>query len=119
MFTLINVQKDIFASFVVFLVALPLSLAIAIASGAKADAGIVAAIVGGLIAGLFGGAPFHVSGPATGLSVLIFGYIKTFGFELTYFIVTLAELGQVIARLLKVSRLSLMIAPAVIHGMLY
>lgn len=59
-----------------------------------------------------------MSGPAAGLTVIIFGFIHTFGFALTCLIVAIAGLGQITLGLLKVSRLSLMIAPAVIHGML-
>lgn len=118
MFSFSKIRKDLIASFVVFLIALPLSLGIAVASGATAQAGIVAAIIGGIIVGTLGGAPFQVSGPAAGLTVLVFGFIHTFGFSLTCVIVAVAGIGQIILGLLKVSRLSLMVAPAVIHGML-
>ena len=61
-------RYDLPASLVVFLVALPLSLGIAVASGAPVLAGIIAAIVGGIIAGALGGSPLQVSGPAAGLA---------------------------------------------------
>ena len=57
-------RYDLPASLVVFLVALPLSLGIAIASGAPALAGLIAAVVGGVVAGALGGSPLQVSGPA-------------------------------------------------------
>jgi carbonic anhydrase len=118
MFKIETLRRDFAASIVVFLVALPLSLGIAVASGASAEAGIISAVIGGVVVGLLAGAPLQISGPAAGLTVLVFGYIQNFGFETTCFIVTLAGIGQVILGLLRVSRLSLMIAPAVIHGML-
>ena len=62
-------RYDLPASLVVFLVALPLSLGIAVASGAPVLAGIIAAIVGGIVAGALGGSPLQVSGPAAGLTV--------------------------------------------------
>jgi carbonic anhydrase len=70
---------DLLASLVVFLVALPLSLGIAVASGAPIRAGLVAAIVGGIVVGLAGGAPLQVSGPAAGLSVIVYGLIQQLG----------------------------------------
>ena len=62
-------QSDLLASVVVFLVALPLCMGIAIASGAPPAAGLVTGIVGGLVVGFIAGAPLQVSGPAAGLSV--------------------------------------------------
>jgi carbonic anhydrase len=71
-----RIARDLSASLVVFLVALPLSLGIAVASGAPTvRAGLIAAIVGGIVVGLLGGAPLQVSGPAAGLTVMVYGYI--------------------------------------------
>jgi carbonic anhydrase len=66
-----NLGADLPASLVVFLVALPLSLGIAAASGAPVMAGLIAAAVGGIVAGSLGGSPLQVSGPAAGLTVVV------------------------------------------------
>ena len=63
-------RQDFLASVVVFLVALPLCMGIAIASGVPVAAGLITGIVGGLIVGWFSGAPLQVSGPAAGLTVI-------------------------------------------------
>ena len=68
-------RYDLPASLVVFLVALPLSLGIAVASGAPVLAGLIAAAVGGIIAGAIGGSPLQVSGPAAGLTVIVAGLV--------------------------------------------
>ena len=72
-------RYDLPASLVVFLVALPPSLGIAIASGAPALAGLVAAVVGGVVAGALGGSPLQVSGPAAGHTVIVAGLVAEFG----------------------------------------
>ena len=63
----------------VFLVALPLSLGIAVASGAPVAAGIIAAVVGGVVAGALGGVPLQVSGPAAGLISVVATVVTTYG----------------------------------------
>ena len=78
-----NVRHDLPASLVVFLVALPLSLGIAIASGAPLMAGLIAAVVGGIVAGAIGGSPLQVSGPAAGLTVVVAEIVNKFGWEMT------------------------------------
>lgn len=110
--------SDVPASLVVFLVALPLCMGIALASGAPIMSGLIAGIVGGLVVGLFGGAPLLVSGPAAGLAVMVFGFINELGFAVTCAAVVAAGLVQVALGTLKVARASLAISPAVIHGML-
>src|SRR6266568_1745782 len=80
------VRHDLPSSIVVFLVALPLSLGIAVASGAPIAAGLIAAVVGGILAGLLGGAPLQVSGPAAGLTVVVAESINEFGWKTTCFI---------------------------------
>ena len=71
-------KQDILASLVVFLVALPLCMGIAIASGAPPAAGLVTGIIGGLIVGSLSGCPLQVSGPAAGLAVLVYEMIQKF-----------------------------------------
>ncbi len=110
--------KDVPASLVVFLVALPLCMGIALASGAPIMAGLIAGVVGGLVVGSFGGAPLLVSGPAAGLAVMVFGFISELGFAVTCAAVAAAGVVQMVLGSLKVARASLGISPAVIHGML-
>src|SRR5438445_5421144 len=73
---LANLKHDVPASLVVFLVALPLCMAIAVASGMPASAGLITGIVGGLVVGWIAGSPLQVSGPAAGLIVLVAGIIE-------------------------------------------
>ncbi|HEX8698985.1 MAG TPA: SulP family inorganic anion transporter [Myxococcaceae bacterium] len=110
--------KDVPASLVVFLVAVPLCMGIALASGAPIMAGLIAGVVGGLVVGLCGGAPLLVSGPAAGLAVMVFGFINELGFAVTCAVVAAAGLVQMALGGMKVARTALAISPAVIHGML-
>lgn len=111
-------RYDLPASLVVFLVALPLSLGIAIASGAPALAGLIAAVVGGVVAGAVGGSPLQVSGPAAGLTVVVAGLIGQFGWKVTCAITVAAGVLQVLFGLSKVARAALAISPVVVHAML-
>lgn len=111
-------QHDLPASLVVFLVALPLSLGIAIASDAPVLAGLIAAIVGGVIGGALGGSPLQVSGPAAGLTVIVADLIAEFGWGITCFITAVAGLLQVLLGLSRVARAALAISPVVVHAML-
>ncbi|GAA5168204.1 hypothetical protein GCM10023321_61930 [Pseudonocardia eucalypti] len=111
-------RADVAASLVVFLVAVPLSLGIAVASGAPILSGLIAAIVGGVVAGLLGGSPLQVSGPAAGLTVVVAELINRFGFGVTTAIVAAAGLVQIGFGLSKLARFAQAIPPAVVHGML-
>jgi carbonic anhydrase len=111
-------RADVGASLVVFLVAVPLSLGIAVASGAPILAGLIAAIVGGIVAGLLGGSPLQVSGPAAGLTVVVAELVTTFGWQTTCAIVTGAGLVQIGFGLSRLARFAQAIPPAVVHGML-
>src|SRR4029079_16066442 len=71
--------NDLSASLVVFMVALPLCIAIAQACGVPAEAGIITGVVGGLVAGFLAGSPLQVSGPAAGLVVLVYQLHEQFG----------------------------------------
>lgn len=110
--------QDALASVVVFLVALPLCLGIAIASGAPPAAGLLTGIVGGIVAGSLSGCPLQVSGPAAGLAVIVFQLIQDYGIESLGPIVVLAGVMQMAAGLLKLGQLFRSIAPAVVYGML-
>ncbi|MFD7613024.1 bifunctional SulP family inorganic anion transporter/carbonic anhydrase [Streptomyces sp. NPDC059828] len=109
---------DISASISVFLIALPLSLGIALATGAPLQAGLVAAAVGGIVVGFFGGAPLQVSGPAAGLTVITADLIQRYGWRTTCAITVLAGLSQLALSALRVARSALAVSPAIVHGML-
>ena len=111
-------RSDLPASFVVFLIAVPLSLGIAFASDAPVMAGLIAAVVGGIVVGLVGGVPLQVSGPAAGLTVVVYGLVQQFGWPVTCAITACAGLVQLALGSLKISRAALYISPAVVHGML-
>ena len=74
-----HIKSDLPAGFVMFLVALPLCLGIALASGAPMFAGLVSGIVGGLVVSWLSGWQLSVSGPAAGLTVIVFNGIQTLG----------------------------------------
>ncbi|MEU6221139.1 SulP family inorganic anion transporter [Streptomyces sp. NPDC047022] len=109
---------DLSASIAVFLIALPLSLAIALATGAPLQSGLVAAAVGGIVAGRFGGSPLQVSGPAAGLTVVTADLIHRYGWRTTCAITVLAGLAQLGLGCLRVARSALAVSPAIVHGML-
>ncbi|MFF6997902.1 SulP family inorganic anion transporter [Streptomyces sp. NPDC008313] len=109
---------DLSASLAVFLIALPLSLGIALATGAPLQAGLVAAAVGGLVAGRLGGSPLQVSGPAAGLTVVTADLIHRYGWRTTCAITVLAGLAQLGLGCLRVARTALAVSPAIVHGML-
>lgn len=111
-------RRDLPASLVVFLVAVPLSLGIALASGAPIIAGLIGAVAGGIVTGLLAGSPLQVSGPAAGLTVVVAGLVADFGWETMCLITACAGLLQLILGFAKVARGALVIAPAVVHGML-
>ncbi|WP_425832199.1 bifunctional SulP family inorganic anion transporter/carbonic anhydrase [Streptomyces fractus] len=109
---------DLSASVAVFLIALPLSLGIALATGAPLESGLVAAAVGGIVAGCVGGAPLQVSGPAAGLTVVTAELIQRYGWRTTCAVTVLAGLVQLGLGCLRVARTALAVSPAVVHGML-
>lgn len=111
-------RYDLPASLVVFLVALPLSLGIAIASGAPVMAGLVAAVIGGIVAGALGGSVLQVSGPAAGLTVVVAELVATFGWKVTCAITVGAGVLQILFGLSRIAQAALGIAPVVVHAML-
>src|SRR3954465_14027101 len=95
------IKQDLLASVVVFLVALPLCLGIAIASGAPPAAGLITGIVGGILVGAFSGAPLQVSGPAAGLAVLVYEIVQQHGMAKLGLVVCIAGLFQIAAGVLR------------------
>jgi carbonic anhydrase len=111
--------RDLLASLVVFLVAVPLALGIALASGAPSVLpGLIGCAVGGIVVGILGGAPLQVSGPAAGLTVIVYGLVQKFGWETTCLITVGAGVLQLVFGCLRIARVCLAISPAVVHGML-
>ncbi|MEU9477637.1 SulP family inorganic anion transporter [Streptomyces sp. NPDC048191] len=111
-------RQDFAASLVVFLVALPLCVGVAVASGVPAELGLVTGIVGGLVTGLMRGSSLQVSGPAAGMTVLVFEAVKEFGLPVLGAIVLAAGLLQVGMGLLRLGRYFRAISVSVVEGML-
>lgn len=113
-----SLADDLIASLVVFLVALPLCMGVAIASGFPPTAGIITGIIGGLLVGMLAGSPLQVSGPAAGLTVLVWQLLQQYGLGVLGAIILLAGAIQIIAGTLKLGQWFRAVSPAVIHGML-
>jgi len=113
-----TLPRDLMASVVVFLVALPLCMGIAIASGLPPAKGVITGIVGGLVVGWLAGAPLQVSGPAAGLTVLVFELVQQYGAAMLGPILLLAGALQLLAGRLKLGCWFRVTAPAVVYGML-
>lgn len=113
-----NFGRDFTASIVVFLVAMPLCMGIAIASGVPPEKGLITGIIGGIVVGLLAGSPLQVSGPAAGLAVIVFEIVREQGLSALGPILILAGAIQVVAGLMRVGGWFRAISPAVVHGML-
>ncbi len=114
-----NFKNDIPASIVVFFVALPLCLGIAMASGAPLFSGLIAGIIGGIIVGALSGSPIGVSGPAAGLAVIVLTAIQDLGrFEIFLVAVILAGIIQLILGFIKAGNIAYFFPSSVIFGML-
>ena len=114
-----NLRKDIPASIVVFLVAVPLCLGIALASGAPLFSGLIAGIVGGIVVGWISGSHTSVSGPAAGLSAVVLAEITTLGaFDLFLTAVVLAGVIQLVLGVLKAGFISDYVPTNVVKGLL-
>ncbi|WP_275465889.1 SulP family inorganic anion transporter [Streptomyces noursei] len=111
-------RADFTASLVVFLVAVPLCVGVAVASGVPAELGLVTGIVGGLVTGLLPGSSLQVSGPAAGLTVLVFEAVKAYGLGALGALVLAAGLLQLAMGALKLGRWFRAISVAVVQGML-
>ena len=111
-------HKDLLSSLVVFLVALPLCMGIAMASGVPVIYGLLSGIIGGLVIGAFTGSPLQVSGPAAGLAVIVFDIVQTEGIEGLAIITLMAGLFQVLFAFFKAGPLFRAISPSVVKGML-
>ncbi len=114
-----DIKYDLPAGIVVFLVAVPLCLGIALASGAPLFSGIIAGIVGGTVVVIASGSPLGVSGPAAGLAVIVLAAIQDLGsFEVFLFAVVLAGIIQIILGFLRAGIIGYYFPSSVIKGML-
>ena len=113
-----HLKTDFLSGMVVFLVALPLCLGIAVASGASPFAGIITGIIGGIVVGYLSGSNVSVSGPAAGLIAIVLTAITTLGFENFLVAVMLAGAFQFILGLAKAGTISSYFPSGVIEGML-
>ncbi len=114
-----NLNADFASGLVVFLVALPLCLGIALASGAPLFAGIISGVVGGIVVGFLSQSHLSVSGPAAGLTAIVLTAITTLGsFQLFLLAVLIAGILQVILGFIKAGSISSYFPNNVIEGML-
>lgn len=109
---------DLSASITVFLIAVPMSLGLAVAMDAPLEAGLISAAVGGIVAGLLGGTPLQVSGPSAGLTVVTAELIQIYGWRTTCAITIGAGLLQILLGSLRAARGALAVSPAIVHGTL-
>ncbi|WP_406211405.1 SulP family inorganic anion transporter [Kitasatospora sp. NBC_01560] len=109
---------DLPASLVVFLVALPLCVGVAVASGVPAELGLVTGIVGGLVVGALPGSSLQVSGPAAGLTVLVYEAVQEFGTGALGLLVLGTGLLQLAMGALRLGRWFRAMSASVVHGML-
>lgn len=114
-----NWKKDVPASLVVFFVALPLCLGVALASGAPLFSGLIAGIIGGIVVGFISKSEIGVSGPAAGLTAIVLTAITDLGsYEIFLVAVVLAGIMQIIMGILKAGVIGYYFPSAVIKGML-
>ncbi|MBZ4324445.1 SulP family inorganic anion transporter [Streptomyces huiliensis] len=111
-------RADVHASLVVFLITVPLSAGVAVASGVPVELGLVTGIVGGLLTGLLPGSSIQVSGPAAGLAALVYEAVRVHGLGGLGVLVLATGLLQVVLGLLRLGRWFRKVPVAVVQGML-
>ena len=107
-------RQDFLASLVVFLVALPLCMGVAIASGMPPAAGLLTGIIGGLIVGAVSGSPFQVSGPTVSLALIVWEIVHRLGPGALGVIVVLSGILQMVFGALRWGRIIRALSPAVV-----
>jgi high affinity sulfate transporter 1 len=118
MFRRETIGADVMAAIAVALVAVPLSLAIANASGVKPEVGLVTAVVGGIVVAAFGGCRLQVSGPAAAMTFLVYEIITKYGFEGMIAATFLAGLLQIATGVFRLGRIMQFIPRPVVAGFL-
>lgn len=114
-----NIQKDLVSGLAVFLVAIPLCLGIALASGAPMAAGLIGGIIGGIVIGSLSGSSTSVSGPAAGLSAIVLSAITEIGpFDAFLLSVIIAGLLQIVLYFIKAGGIASFFPTSVIKGLL-
>jgi MFS superfamily sulfate permease-like transporter len=113
-----NLKSDLPASIVVFFVALPLCLGIALASGAPLFSGLIAGIVGGIVVGLISGSSIGVSGPAAGLAAIVLSAIDQLGFQIFLSAVVIGGVIQILFGVARLGIIGYFFPNSVIRGML-
>lgn len=113
-----DLGTEITASLVVFLVALPLCIGVAVASGVPAELGIISGVIGGLVVGACRGSTLQVSGPAAGLAALVAETVLEHGVAMLGVIVLFSGLLQIVLGLVRFGRFFQAISLAVVQGML-
>ncbi len=113
-----HLNKDFPASIVVFFVAIPLCLGIALASGAPLFSGLIAGIIGGIVVGSISGSSLGVSGPAAGLAAIVLAAITDIGYENLLLAIVIGGLLQILFGFLKAGIIGYYFPSSVIKGML-
>lgn len=113
-----SMKKDVLASVIVFLVALPLAIGISIACGLPIYCGIISGIIGGIVVGALSGNSLQVSGPAAGLILIVVDIIGSLGIEKLFLIIFVVGLMQILFGFLSLGKWFRAISPAIIQGML-
>ncbi len=121
----LNLKANLISGFTVFLIALPLSIGISVASGAPPTAGLLSAIIGGIVASFISGSQVTISGPAAGLIVVVLDCINSLGqgdalrgFRLTLAAIVIAGMLQILMGLLKWGTLGLAVPINALNGMM-
>jgi MFS superfamily sulfate permease-like transporter len=113
-----EIPQNFLSGLVVFIIALPLSLGVALASNMPPVTALVSSVIGGVLVGIFTGSPLMVSGPAAGLSAMVLGFVNQFGVEGVFKITLLAGIFQMILGICKMGKVVLLIPKTVLEGVL-